>query len=160
MKLFNASVYKARRNALMQKMGSGLLLFPGATEQPYNYKANTFPFRQDSTFLYYFGISQPGLAGVIDADNGISILYGHEADIEEVVWMGPQPSMAEKIAHIGAEQHASLEKLSENLKGKNVHYLPPYHADRILYLSKLLEKSIDEIQKEHSPSLVHAVINQ
>jgi Xaa-Pro aminopeptidase len=72
-------------------------LFPGATEQAFNYKSNTFPFRQDSSFLYYFGFSQPGLSGIIDADSGKSILVGNDADIEDVVWMGPQPSMSERI---------------------------------------------------------------
>src|SRR5688500_5049660 len=111
MQLFEANIYAARRKTLMQSMGSGILLFPGAIDQPFNYKANTFPFRQDSTFLYYFGFSQPGLAGVIDADQGVSILYGHDAELEEVVWMGPQPSMAERSALIGTEQHVSIDNL-------------------------------------------------
>lgn len=160
MKLFDPSVYSSRRLALMQTMGNGVLFLPGAVEQAYNYKANTYPFRQDSTFLYYFGISQPGLAGVIDCDNGLSILYGHDADIEEVIWMGPQPSLSERSQLIGTEQFSSLEKLGDFLKGKDIHYLPPYHADRILFLSKLLGKSIDEIQSGHSLSLVRAVIDQ
>ena len=160
MKLFDASIYANRRKELMQAMGRGILLFPGAIEQPFNYKANTYPFRQDSTFLYYFGISQPGMAGIIDADAGISILYGHDLDIEDVVWMGPQPSLAEWAQMIGAERNAEISKLSEALKGKEVQYLPPYHADRILYLSKLLDKSIDDIQNKHSMPLVHSVIAQ
>ncbi len=160
MKLFNPTIYIARRKALMQSMGKGMLLFPGAVEQPFNYKANTFQFRQDSSFLYYFGISQPGLAGVIDADTGTSTLYGHDADLEEVVWMGPQPSMAVRASQIGAEKHASIDSLADTLRGKEVHYLPPYHADRILYLSKLLGKSVDEIHSGHSIPLAHAVINQ
>ena len=146
MKLFDASVYSARRKKLMEKMGKGVLLFPGAVDQPFNYKANTYPFRQDSTFLYFFGISQPGLAGVIDADKGISVLYGHDADIEEVVWMGPQPAMAEKAQWIGAEEHAAIDTLGQALNGRDVHYLPPYHADRILYLSDLLKKNVEEIR--------------
>jgi len=160
MKLFDASVYSNRRKALMQAMGHGLLFFPGAIEQPFNYKANTYPFRQDSTFLYYFGFSQPELAGLINADTGVSILYGHDADIEEVIWMGPQPSMAERARLIGTEQHAEIDTMIEVLKGKKVHYLPPYHADRILYLAQVLGKSVEEIQSEHSMPLVHAVIYQ
>ncbi len=160
MKLFDSSIYSNRRKALMQVMGQGLLFFPGAIEQPFNYKANTYPFRQDSTFLYYFGFSQPGLAGLINADTGVSILYGHDADIEEVVWMGPQPSMAERVRWIGTEQHAEIDTVVEVLKGKKVHYLPPYHADRILYLAQVLGKSVEEIQSGHSMSLVHAVIDQ
>lgn len=160
MKLFDATVYSSRRKVLMQAMGQGVFFFPGAIEQPFNYKANTFPFRQDSTFLYYFGFDQPEMAGLIDADKGISILFGHDADIEEVVWMGPQPTMAERAVQIGAEQHAEFETVAEVLTGKKVQYLPPYHADRILYLSKVLGKSIEEIQGGHSAQLIHAVIRQ
>lgn len=160
MKLFAPSVYAARRKVLMQAMGNGILFFPGAIDQAFNYKSNTYPFRQDSTFLYYFGISQPGIAGIVDADQGVSILYGHDADLEEVVWMGPQPKLAEKATSIGAEQHASIDTLADVLKGKAVHYLPPYHADRILYLAKLLGKNVEEIQSGHSLPLVKAVINQ
>ena len=160
MKLFDASVYQQRRQNLMRTMGSGLLLFPGAVEQPFNYKANTYPFRQDSTFLYYFGIAQPGIGGVVDADNGNSILFGHDADLEEVVWMGPQPTMLELSGLIGTERYLSMDQFDKIVKGRDVHYLPPYHADRILYLSKLLGKNVDDVQTGHSKSLVHAVINQ
>jgi Xaa-Pro aminopeptidase len=160
MKLFDASIYSNRRKTLMQAMGKGQLLFPGAIEQPFNYKGNTFPFRQDSTFLYFFGISEPGLAGLIDADAGVSILLGHNLDLEDIVWMGPQPSIAELAGKIGAEQSADIDTLANLLQGKEVQYLPPYHADRILFLSQLLGKSPDEIQKGHSLQLVHAVIDQ
>ncbi|MEP6794619.1 MAG: aminopeptidase P family protein [Saprospiraceae bacterium] len=160
MKLFDASVYTNRRKSLMQVMGQGQFFFPGAIEQPFNYKANPFPFRQDSTFLYYFGFAQPGMAGLIDADAGVSILFGHDIDIEEVVWMGPQPTMAERARLIGAEKHAEVDTVIEAFKGKNIQYLPPYHADRILYLSKVLGKGVDEIQSGHSMPLVQAVIKQ
>jgi Xaa-Pro aminopeptidase len=160
MKLFDATVYAARRKKLMQWMNGGTLFFPGAIEQPFNYKANTFPFRQDSTFLYYFGIPQPGLGGIIDADEGSSTLYGHDPDLEDVVWMGTQPSTAELAQKIGAEKYADVSTIADALAGKTVHYLPPYHADRILYLSRLLGKNVDEIQQGHSTSLVRAVIDQ
>ena len=160
MKLFDASIYKARRNALMKAMGKDVLFFPGAVEQAMNYKGNTYPFRQDSNFLYYFGFSHPGLHGIIDADQGISILVGDDADLEEVVWMGPQPAMEERIRKIGAEQSLPSGGLKVFLSGKHVHYLPPYHADRILFLKDLLGKSVEEIQKGQSMDLVHAVIQQ
>lgn len=160
MKLFDASIYAARRQALAKTMGSSILFFPGATEQPFNYKANTYPFRQDSSFLYYFGFAQPGLSGIIDAENGKSILVGDDADIEDVVWMGPQPTMAERIQQIGADSHISSSSLQGWLKGKSVHYLPPYHADRIFFLAELLGQSTDIIKMGHSMPLVHAVIQQ
>ncbi len=160
MKLFDASIYVNRRKALMHAMGNGVLLFPGAIDQPINYKANTYPFRQDSSFLYYFGFAQSGLAGIIDADSGKSILVGNDADIEDVIWIGPQPSMNDRIKLIGADEHLKSEDLSKWLSGKEVLYLPPYHTDRLFYLSYILGKSTIEISEGHSMKLVHAVIQQ
>jgi len=160
MKLFDPSIYKARRNALLKKMGSGILLFPGATEQPYNYRSNTYPFRQDSSFLYYFGFAQPGLSGIMDAETGKSFLVGNDADIEDVVWMGPQPTMDERIQQIGADQHIRKADLQNWLNGRDVQYLPQHHADRVFYLAEILGKSTDEIRKGHSMTLVLAVIHQ
>lgn len=160
MKYFEASVYAERRKSLAKAIGQGVVLFPGSIEQAYNYKSNTFPFRQDSNFLYYFGFSQPGLSGIIDADSGTSILVGNNADIEDVVWMGPQPTMDERIHLIGAEQHIGTADLQKWLKGKQIHYLPQHHADRVFYLAEVLEKTTDEVRSGHSMPLVHAVIAQ
>lgn len=158
--LFDASIYSARRNALMKVLGKGIYLFPGATDQPLNYKGNTYPFRQESSFLYYFGHPQPGLTGIIDADQGKSILVGDDAGIEDVVWMGPQLTMAERIHHVDADEHMPSNALPGWLKGKEVHYLPQHHADRIFYLAEILGKSTDEIKAGHSSPFVHAVIQQ
>ena len=160
MNLFNASVYAERRRILAQQVGQGILFFPGAVEQPMNYKANTYPFRQDSSFLYYFGFSTPGLVGIIDADSGKSYLVGDNADIEDVVWMGPQPSMEERIHQIGADTYIGTANLKDWLRGKQVHYLPQHHADRIFYLADILGRTTDEIKSGHSMPLVHAVIKQ
>ena len=160
MKLFDASVYAARRANLMAALGKGVALFPGSVEQAFNYKSNTYPFRQDSSFLYYFGFSQPGLSGIIDADSGKSILVGNDADIEDVVWMGPQPAMRDRIKQIGADEFIPAESLPGYMPGKSIHYLPPYHADRIFYLAELLNKSTEEIKSGHSMELVRAVIKQ
>lgn len=160
MNLFNAAIYAERRRVLAEKVGHGILFFPGATEQPMNYKANTYPFRQDSSFLYYFGFATPGLSGIVDADNCKSYLVGDDADIEDVIWMGPQPSMDARVYQIGAQGHISTGALTEWLKGKEVLYLPQHHADRVFYLADLLGKSTDDIRAGHAMSLVHAVIAQ
>ncbi|HSF88423.1 MAG TPA: aminopeptidase P family protein [Saprospiraceae bacterium] len=160
MKLFDASVYAARRANLIAALGKGVALFPGSLEQAFNYKSNTYPFRQDSSFLYYFGFAQPGLSGIVDADSGKSILVGSDADIEDVIWMGPQPSMRERILQIGADEYISPQSLQSWLKGKSTHYLPPYHADRIFYLAEVLNKTTDEIKAGHSMQLLKAVIQQ
>ena len=160
MKYFDASIYTERRKSLAKAIGQGVLLFPGSIEQAYNYKSNTFPFRQDSNFLYYFGFSQPGLSGIIDADSGKSILVGNNADIEDVVWMGPQPTMDERVQLIGADQHIATSDLQGWLKGKQIQYLPQHHADRVFYLAEVLGKTTDEVRNGHSMPLVHAVIAQ
>jgi len=144
----------------MQSMGSGILLFPGSIDQAINYKGNTYPFRQDSTFLYYFGFSQPGLAGIIDVDAGKSILVGDDADMEDVIWIGPQPTMAERIQQIEADESLPLNDLKNWLAGKPVQYLPQHHADRLFYLAYTLDKPTIEISEGHSMKLVHAVIQQ
>lgn len=160
MRLFEPTIYKSRRDQLAKALGSGVLFFPGATEQAFNYKANTYPFRQDSSFLYYFGFAQPGLSGLIDGETGVSILVGDDADIEDVVWMGPQISMEERVQQIGADRHMRTGELADWVRGKNIHYLPQHHADRIFYLAALTGKSTDEIREGHSMELVHAVIQQ
>lgn len=141
-------------------MGSGLLFFPGATNQPINYKANTYPFRQDSHFLYYFGLPTEGYSGIIDVDAGISYLVGDDPSMEDIVWIGPQPAIVDLAASIGAEKVLSISKLESFLTGKPVQYLPVYHADRIFTLSRLLNKSTDEVKSGFSNSLVRAVIAQ
>jgi Xaa-Pro aminopeptidase len=160
MKIFEPTIYKARREALMKSLGQEILLFPGAVEQAYNYKSNTYPFRQDSSFLYYFGFSQPGLSGIIDGQTGKSILVGDDLHIEDVVWMGPQPSMTERVQQIGADHYIGTGELKSRLSGKNVFYLPQHHADRIFFLADLLDKTTDEIRKGFSMPLVKAVIDQ
>lgn len=160
MKYFDASIYAERRKSLAKAIGQGILFFPGSIEQAYNYKSNTFPFRQDSNFLYYFGFAQPGLSGIIDADSGKSILVGNNADIEDVVWMGQQPTMDERVQLIGADQHIGTSDLQSWLKGKQILYLPQHHADRVFYLAEVLGKTTDEVRNGHSMPLVHAVIAQ
>jgi Xaa-Pro aminopeptidase len=160
MKLFDASIYVNRRKALMHAMGNGVLFFPGSVDQPINYKANTYPFRQDSTFLYYFGFAQSGLAGIIDADTGKSILVGNDAEVEDVIWIGPQTSMDDRIKLIGADEYLKTDDLPKWFSGKTVQYLPPHHTDRLFYLSYILGKTTMEISEGHSMKLVHAVIQQ
>ena len=87
--MFQQKTYIERRKALKQEVGEGLILFFGNEESPMNYTDNTFHFRQDSTFLYYFGIQRPGLVGLIDIENDSEIIFGDEYTVEDSVWMGP-----------------------------------------------------------------------
>ena len=102
--MFEPSTYSERRAALRETVGSGLILFLGNDPAPMNYPDNPYHFKQDSSFLYYFGLDNPGLAGVIDADTGDEIVFGHEPTVDEIVWTGPLPTLAEESAHVGVSR--------------------------------------------------------
>ena len=91
--MFDKSVYVNRRKQLIDKMSGGLVLILGNEEAPANYPSNTYKFRQDSSFLYFFGLNMPGFAGLMDADSGEVCLYGNDVDMDDIIWMGPQPSV-------------------------------------------------------------------
>src|ERR1700750_3258626 len=99
--MFEKKVYLQRRAALQSKLNSGILLFLGNEDSPMNFKDNIYHFRQDSTFLYYFGINEPSLAAIIDLDEDETILFGNEMSIDDIVWMGRQKTLAEKSADSG-----------------------------------------------------------
>ena len=99
--MFAKEIYIRRRSALCGKMGSGLILIPGNMLTPNNYLNNAYYFRQDSSFLYYFGLNTPALVGLIDADSGEVALYGDDFTVEDIIWTGPQPSLCEQGAEAG-----------------------------------------------------------
>ena len=99
--MFETSVYKNRRARLKEKVKSGLVLILGNGEAPANYTDNTYKFRQDSSFLYFFGLNQPGFAGVIDIDSGDEYIFGNDVDMDDIIWMGPQPSVKDMAARVG-----------------------------------------------------------
>lgn len=141
--MFSKDTYAGRRKALKEKVGCGLLLFLGNDEVGMNYADNTYHFRQDSTFLYYFGLSYAGLNAVIDIDNDREIIFGDELTIDDIVWMGSQPTLHEKAAMVGVADvrpSADLEKYlaSAGKCGQNIGYLPLYRAAHSLKLLRLL----------------------
>ena len=99
--MFKPEVYKQRRTALYSQNLKGIALFFGNEESPMNYAANTYAYRQDSTFLYFFGLDMPGLAGVIDFDEEKEIIFGNDVDMEDIIWMGPQPKMTDNALGFG-----------------------------------------------------------
>lgn len=142
-KMFSAETYAKRRAELRRRVGSGLILLPGNGEAPMNYPNNAYNFRQDSTFLYFFGQSLPALAGVIDVDNGTETLYGDDFTVDDIIWMGPQPSVADLAAEVGVSQSKPMAALTADLRravahGRRVHYLPPYRGETTLQVSQLL----------------------
>lgn len=141
--MFSKETYKDRREALKKSVGSGVLLFLGNEEVGMNYADNTYRFRQDSTFLYFFGLDYAGLAAVIDIDNDKEIIFGNEFTIDDIVWMGTQPTLKEKAFSVGitetlpsADLKAYLDKAAG--KGQTIHHLPVYRAEHAVKLSGLI----------------------
>ncbi len=142
--MFTADIYSARRAELRRRIGKGIILLPGNVESPFNYPNNTFHFRQDSTFMYFFGHSVPALAGVIDVESGEETLYGDDFTVEDIIWMGPQPTIRDFADEVGVAQSKPMAKLQEDVRraislGREVHYLPPYRGEPILLLSDMLD---------------------
>jgi Xaa-Pro aminopeptidase len=135
--MFPAQTYQQRRQALAALVPSGLLFLPGNREAPMNYTDNTYPFRQDSNFRYFAGHNIPDLALTIDGATGKSLLWGDDISLDHVVWMGAQPSIKELAERIGAERGGTAAELSALLKkhAKDVRFLPPYRAERKLFLN-------------------------
>ena len=148
--MFQADVYIQRRKILCGKIGSGLILFWGNDESPMNYPDNTYHFRQHSSFLYYFGIDIPSLAALIDVDNQRQIIFGDDYTIDDIVWSGPQPNLAERASFSGIEETHPIVKLYTFLKEaqasrKQIHYLPPYRPENKIKLLRFLNIRPDEI---------------
>lgn len=141
--MFSKETYMERRRQLSKMMGSGLLLFLGNDEQGLNYADNTFRYRQDSSFLYYFGISEAGLAAVIDVDNDTTTIFGDELTIDSIVWMGALPTLHERAERVGVtdvKPSAALASViaDARAKGRTVHFLPPYRAEHQVKLLGLM----------------------
>ncbi len=163
--MFSAKTYVNRRAGLRKKVGSGFILFLGNEESPMNYTDNQYAFRQDSSFLYYFGIDQPGLAAAIDVDENKEYVFGNDLTIDDIVWMGPQPTIAQRARKVGAKNSASLQQMETILKkviaqGRTVHYLPQYRADNILKIEHLLGIHPKRMKEYSSEKLIMAVASQ
>lgn len=161
--MFEKGTYKKRRTALKNAGLKGLGLILGNMDSPMNYADNTFHFRQDSTFLYFFGLDFQGLAGVIDFDSGEDYLFGNDVDIADIIWMGPQVPLTENAAKVGVENCAAYSKLFDFVsgaikKGREVHFLPPYRGENKILLEKLLGIPIQQIKEKASLDLIKAVI--
>lgn len=165
MHLFNKDVYSNRRKKLKEEMKSGVLLFIGNQEASFNYPANTYAFRQDSNFLYYFGLDLYNLVGVMDVDADKDIIFGNDVDIDDIIWMGPQSTMKDMSAKVGIQNSAPLTELEEYLKeaiveGRKVHFVPPYRGEHKLQLSALLGLNPCKVADYVSVDLIKAVVKQ
>ncbi len=160
----DASTYGARRKVLRNAVPEGAILIMGNGEAPRNYTDNVYPFRQDSHFLYYAGVSQAGLTLLIEPD-GREVLYGTPEHPDDIIWHGPHPTLADHANAAGIAEFADIGGLASRLAeleggGSGVHYLPPYRAERSLGLAGLFGREPGEVAAGTSTDLVRAIVAQ
>ena len=130
-----------------------------------NYADNTYPFRQDSSFLYFFGLDRPGLVAVIDIDQDKEIMFGDDVNIEDIIWTGPMESLVDQCSRIGVvnvkKSSAIAEYLSKGISsGREIHFLPPYRPENKIKIREWLQvKEADQKMKASAP-LIKAVVAQ
>lgn len=163
--MFDSKIYVERRKRLREQLESGLLLFLGNEESPMNYPANPFHFRQDSSFLYFFGLDSPSLAAVIDVDEDKDVIFGNDVSMEDIIWMGELPSMKERAARVGVTDTAPLVQLEGLIKeaakkGRTVHYLPPYRPENVLKIMQFFGIEPTQVKSRASKELIRSVVAQ
>jgi Xaa-Pro aminopeptidase len=162
--MFKSEVYVRRRDQLHKKLKSGIALFISNPEAPMNYPDNAYHYRQDSDFLYFFGLDHPGFTGVMDFDSGKDMIFGNDFDMDDIIWMGPQPTTKELALKCGITQTAPVSKLHDVVdeavsKGRKVHFLPPYRAETKMTLGKLMKENPCQMKTQASAELIKAVIS-
>ncbi len=163
--MFDQTTYSARRERLKKQIGKGVILLLGNEDSSMNYRDNLYPFRQDSSFLYFFGLDKPGLAAIIDVDNDRVVVYGRESTMDEIVWTGPLPSLAEWALASGVANTEGAEALPPVLSsaqgsGRTIHFLPPYRPENSLKLSAWLGLAPNRLREHASVPLIKAVVEQ
>lgn len=163
--MFSKETYAARRRQLRESVKSGgLILLPGNSDAPSNYPNNIFHFRQDSTFLYFFGINLPDMVGVLDVDSGEEVLFADDLSMDDIIWTGPQPTVGELGARVGIGTTRPLGDVFavvENAvrRGRKVHFLPPYRADKKIRIAQWLGLDVAAVPNYISIELALAVVS-
>ncbi|MFN0015082.1 MAG: aminopeptidase P N-terminal domain-containing protein, partial [Saprospiraceae bacterium] len=157
--------YHARRERLKRDLKSGIALFLGNNELGMNYTGNTYHFRQDSNFLYFFGLDLPGLVAIVDVENNREIVFGDDPTLEDVVWIGAQPRLKMLAEQAGVREVLPLRRLASFLKkarrtGQQVHFLPPYRHDNMLLLKDCLNIPPARQKAAASEAFIRAVVAQ
>lgn len=165
MKLFNSSTYINRRKQLAKNVNNGIILLIGNNESPMNYQDNIYPYRQDSTFLYFFGLQKPMLAATIDCETGECKLFGDDPTIDEIVWTGPQKSLSELGEQVGISSTHAFRKVYDAIQltvssNQEVHYIVPYRHDHLILLADMLNYSIEKVKSSFSVKLIEEIVNQ
>ena len=162
--MFQQNVYINRRAELKKLLKSGIVILFGNNESPCNYPNNGYyPFRQDSSFLYYFGQRRDGLVGVIDIDEGTEMLIGDDIDIEDIVWYGSVDSVSDLAAQVGIHRTAPMKELQvicneAKKKNRTIHFLPPYRHDNMIQIMDLLGIHPNKQKEAASVELIKAIV--
>jgi len=162
--MFKSEVYTRRRLELHKKIKSGIALFLSNSEAPMNYPDNTYHYRQDSDFLYFFGLDLPGFTGFMDFDSGKDVLFGNDYDMDDIIWMGPQPLVKDLALKCGITDTEPVSKLDEVVKDalskkRKIHFLPPYRGETKMKLGSLLKENPCQMKTLASVELIKAVIS-
>ncbi|HON18730.1 MAG TPA: aminopeptidase P family protein [Salinivirgaceae bacterium] len=162
--MFTKEIYTQRRNSLRSKMNQGIALFLGNSDSSMNYPANIFRFRQDSSFLYFFGLDFPDLAAIIDFETGDEIIFGDDLTIDDIIWTGQQPTVADRAQMVGVERTLPFSKLEEYLteavrKGRKIHFTPPYRGEKKIQLEQLLGIRASVVRNYASTEFIKAIIS-
>jgi Xaa-Pro aminopeptidase len=163
--MFALEIYQQRRTSLAEHLDGGLVILPGHGESPMNYADNPYPFRQDSTFLYYVGLDQPELVALLDVDSGTTTLFGDELTLDQIVWMGDLPTIAARAERVGASEVRPRSELEGRVAaarsaGREIRFLPPYRSDVVLLVASLLDLPPSLVPEKASVQLIRAVVEQ
>ena len=161
--MFEAITYQRRRQALREHLGSGIVLLPGNEDSPINFAHNTYPFRQDATFSYFFGIDRPSLVGIIDLDSGTASIFADDISLDDAIWLGNDLSLSE-LCEAGSGVSLRPSVLAPRClevawkHGRKVHFLPPYRGETALLLSRLTSIAPKLLASKASDKLIRAVV--
>ncbi|EON77568.1 Xaa-Pro aminopeptidase [Lunatimonas lonarensis] len=162
MKLFPKEVYQERRKRLKQLMGKGVLVFMGNEESSINYKDNWYPFRQDSSFLYFFGLDLPGLVAIIDVDQNLEVIFGDDVSTEDTVWFGSVPALstlAESVGVSSVRPAAAMDTFSKTVSLERVHLLPPYRPENLLKIAEWFRVPVPQVPRLVSESFIRSIVS-
>ena len=163
--MFSKETYIQRRNKLKKSVGTGVILLLGNDESPMNYADNGYHFRQDSSFLYFFGLNQPSLAGTLDCDSGEDTIFGNDLTVEDIVWTGPQPTLANQSLQTGITKTGDTALLIDllgkaKLKNRKIHFLPAYRSENKIKLYEWLGIKPNESKAKSSLELIIGIVNK
>ncbi|MGM0565112.1 MAG: aminopeptidase P family protein [Bacteroidota bacterium] len=161
--MFEQKTYINRRKNLKKQLDSGIVVILGNVDASMNYPSNGYHFRQDSNYLYFFGLDIQGFAGIVDIDNNKDIVFGDDVTMDDVIWMGDQPTVSELAQQVGADSSAPYNEFAKYVQkakaeGRKIHLYPTYRGEHDLELSKVLDVAISEVNRFVSEPLIKATV--